>query len=554
MEKYAIGLDYGTLSGRAVLVRVSNGEQIASASMDYPHGVMDQFLPCGKRLPVDWALQHPQDYLDVLYTVIPQVVDESGVNPKDIIALGVDFTSSTAFPAFKDGTPLCFLPEYQENPHAYVKLWKHHGPQKYANRITQAALEQNQQWLNNYGGRVSCEWSIPKIWELLEEAPDIYEKMDHWIEAGDWIVWLLTGKRTLSLCYAGYKTFYNQKTGYPSEDFFASLHPRLRHVMKEKYDAPMIYPGERAGFVTEEMAKKLHLHPGVSVAAANIDAAVCTPAVGIDRPGVMLGILGTSAVHLVNGTEERQVPGMCGVVENGLIPGFYGYEAGQSCLGDHFAWLVKNCCPKEYYEKAREEGVSIHEYLTRLASRLAPGESGLIALDWWNGNRSVLVDWDLEGMMLGMTLQTTCEEMYRALIEATAYGARMIVENYRENGVPVDSFIASGGISQKNPMMMQIYADVLNMPIRIAGSAQGPALGAAIFGTVSAGSELGGYDDVITGARKMGQVKNLVYTPIPEHVAVYEKLFREYRILHDYFGRGANDVMKRIKEIKKQAR
>ncbi len=551
MDKYTLGVDYGTLSGRAVLVRVQDGHEMAAAVYEYPHAVMDKALPSGKKLGVDWALQHPQDYVDVLLKTVPEVMQKSGVAKQDVIGIGTDFTACTVLPVKNDGTPLCFLPEYQDNPHAYVKLWKHHAAQDKANQLNEIASARGEQWLNNYGGKISSEWAFPKLWQVLEEAPEVYEAMDHWVEAADWIVWQLCGVPTRNSCCAGYKALYNKTTGYPSKDFFAALDPRMENVIEDKLSIPVTPLGQRAGGLTAAMAEKLGLCEGTAVSIGNVDAHVCVPAVGIDTPAQMLAIMGTSTCHMVMGTTEKQVPGMCGVVEDGILPGFAGYEAGQSCVGDHFAWLVDHCCPANYFAKAKEQGISIHEYLTELAAKLAPGESGLLALDWWNGNRSVLVDVDLMGMMLGMTLQTTCEEMYRALIEATAYGTRMIVDNFKANGVPVEAFFASGGISQKNAMMMQIYADVLRMPVYIAGTAQGPALGSAIFASVAAGQENGGYADIFTAARSMGKVKNVLYTPNEECAAIYEQLFQEYKTLHDYFGRGENNVMKRLKALKK---
>jgi len=553
MAKYAIGLDYGTLSGRAVLVDVKTGEELASSVYDYPHAVMDRTLPDGTPLGHDWALQHPQDYLDVLAHTVPEVLKESGVSADDVIGIGTDFTACTVLPVKADGTPLCFLPEYRNRPHAYVKLWKHHAAQDKANQLNQIAQERGESWLQNYGGKISSEWAIPKLWQILDEDPEIYNAMDRFIEAADWIIWQLCGKETRNSCTAGYKAIWNKKTGYPSNDFFKALDPRLEHVVDEKLSRDILPLGSRAGTLTAQAAKLTGLKEGTAVAVGNVDAHVCVPAVGIDGPGKMLAIMGTSTCHIMMGTEEHQVPGMCGVVEDGVMPGYFGYEAGQSCVGDHFAWFIDNCLPASYYEEAKQQGKNIHRYLREKAERQKPGESGLLALDWWNGNRSVLVDVDLTGMMLGMTLQTKPEEIYRALIEATAYGTRMIIENYREHGVPVEEFIASGGISQKDPMTMQIYADVIKMPIKIAGSLQGPALGSAIFGAVAAGEKAGGYRSVFDAARAMGKVKDTVYTPIPEHSAVYDKLFAEYRTLHDYFGRGANNVMKRLKEIKKQS-
>lgn len=551
MAKYAIGVDYGTLSGRALLVNIQTGEELASSVYDYPHAVMDKTLPDGTPLGQDWALQDPQDYLDVLAHTVPAVLKESGVSSQDVIGIGTDFTACTVLPVKKDGTPLCFLPEYKNRPHAYVKLWKHHAAQDKANRLNEIAAQRKEPWLQNYGGKISSEWAIPKIWQLVDEDPEIYAAMDRFIEAADWIIWQLCGKETRNSCTAGYKEIWNKKTGFPSDEFFKALDPRLEHVVDEKLSREITPLGSRAGGLTAEAAKLTGLKEGTAVAVGNVDAHVCVPAVGIDGPGKMLAIMGTSTCHIMMGSKEYQVPGMCGVVEDGVMPGYFGYEAGQSCVGDHFAWFIDNCLPASYYEAAQKEGKNIHRYLREKAEKQRPGESGLLALDWWNGNRSVLVDVDLTGMMLGMTLQTRPEEIYRALIEATAYGTRMIIENYREHGVPVEEFVASGGISQKDPMTMQIYADVIKMPVKIAGSLQGPALGSAIFGSVAAGKEAGGYADVFDAARAMGKIKDTVYYPIEENSAVYDKLFAEYRTLHDYFGRGENDVMKRLKELKK---
>ena len=554
MKRYTIGVDFGTLSGRAILVDVSNGIELADSVFDYPHAVMDTTLPDGTKLGVDWALQHPQDYLDVFYHTIPELLKKSGVNPSDIIGIGIDFTACTLMPVKKDGTPLCFLDEFRSNPNAYVKLWKHHAAQDKANRLNEIAYERGEDWISRYGGKISSEWQVPKVWQVVDEAPEVYAAADHFMEAADWVIWALSGQITKNTCTAGYKGIWHNREGYPSKEFFKSLNPLLENYVEDKLNYPIVQLGSRVGGITAEMATKTGLREGTAVAAANVDAHVTVPAVKITGSGKVLAIMGTSTCHILLGDEEHTVPGMCGVVEGGVYPGFYGYEAGQSCVGGHFAWFVENCCPPEYFEEARLEKKSIHEYLTDKASKLAVGESGLVALDWWNGNRSVLVDVDLTGMILGMTLQTKPEEIYRALIEATAYGTRKIIETFVQNGVPVDEFYASGGIAQKNPMMMQIYSDVTGLPIRIAGSSQGPALGSAIFAAVAAGKENGGYDDVFSAALAMGQLDEKIYTPIPENKVVYDKIYAEYSILHDYFGRGENNVMKHMKEIKKQVK
>lgn len=553
-KKYTIGVDYGTQSGRALLVEVDTGKEIATAVKEYAHGVMDEYLSDGKtKLEPDWALQHPQDYLDVLKETIPAVLKDAGVTADDVIGIGIDFTACTILPIDKEGTPLCFYPEYQSNPHSYVKLWKHHAAQDEANQLNRIAQERGEDFLKLYGGKISSEWLIPKVWQVLNEAPGIYEKADHFLEAADWVILQLTGEEKRNSCTAGYKALWHKQNGYPSHAFFKALDPRLEYVVEEKLSRE-IYPiGTKAGEITEKASQLTGLKIGTAVAVANVDAHVSVPAVGIIDEGKMLMIMGTSTCHMLLGTEEKIVPGMCGVVEDGILPGFLGYEAGQSCVGDHFEWFVENCVSTQYMQEAQQNKIDIHTFLSEKAQDLAVGESGLIALDWWNGNRSILVDVDLTGMMIGCTLLTKPEEMYRALIEATAYGTRMIIETFQENGVPIRELYAAGGIAEKNELMMQIYADVTNLEIRISASSQTPALGSSMFGAVAAGKGRGGYDTIVDAAKVMAKVKAKVFKPITENVQVYHRLYAEYKLLHDYFGRGENDVMKRLKDIKKQA-
>jgi len=550
-KKYSLGVDFGTQSGRTVLVEVDTGNIVATAVKNYTHGVMDEYLPDGKtKLPHDWALQHPRDYLEVLEETIPAVLKESGVKPEDVIGMAIDFTACTMLPIDKTGTPLCFKEEYKNNPHSYVKLWKHHAAQPHANRLNQIAAERGEKFLDRYGGKISSEWLIPKIMQILDEAPEIYNAADKFIEAADWITLMLTGNERRNSCTAGYKAIWSKREGYPSKEFFKALDPRLENLVDEKLSRDIYPQGAKAGELTSEMAKRTGLLPGTAVAVANVDAHVAVPAVGIVEPGKMLMIMGTSTCHMVLGTEEKIVPGMCGVVEDGIIPGFMGFEAGQSCVGDHFEWFINNCVPEEYKQEARQRGINIHKLLREKASKYRPGETGLLALDWWNGNRSVLVDVDLTGMIIGCTLATKPEDIYRALIEATAYGTNMIIETFEKHGVPVNELYACGGIAEKDEFMMQIYADVTNREIRISGSPQTVALGSAMFGAVAAGKAKGGYDSIFEAAKHMAKVKEEYYKPNPENVKIYKKLYEEYKILHDYFGRGANDVMKRLKKIK----
>ena len=544
MPQYTIGIDFGSLSGRAVLADVADGREIASAQLDYPHAIMDRRLPCGKELPQDWALQHPQDYLDVLDHVLPLLTAK--VDPQDIIGIGLDCTASTVLPVDADGTPLCFDQAFAENPHAYVKMWKHHGAQEQANRMTRLAQSRREEWLPYYGSIVNAEWYFPKLLETLEDAPEVYHAMAHYVEAVDWLVWQLTGTHTRSYGCLGYKSFYKDGQ-FPEKAFFAALNPAFENVIAEKVSGPIAALGACAGKLTEDAAKRYGLKAGIPVAAGNIDAHVCLPAAGVDGAGKLLAIIGTSTCHIVLGEKALPVPGMSGVVMDGVLPGLAAYEAGQSCVGDSFHWFERTCVSSAIQNEAAEKGISVQALLTEKAAKLKPGQSGLVALDWWNGNRSVLADTDLTGVILGMTLQTAPEDIYRALIESTAYGARVILDNYRESGVPVEAFYASGGVSQKNELAMQIYADVLKMPVHIADAAQGPALGSAIYAAVAAGV----YGDAAEGARRMGAKVARTYQPIPENAAVYEKLYQEYKQLHDYFGRGINPVMKTLKAIKK---
>lgn len=551
MNKTCVGVDFGTLSARALVVELGTGRELGAASMDYPHQVMDKELPCGVKLKPDWALQHPQDYLDCLAHVVPEAMKQAGVSPEDVVGLGIDFTACTLMAVDGQGTPLCFWEEFQDTPHAYVKLWKHHAAQGQANRLNAVAQERGEAFLARYGGKVSSEWLFPKIWQLLEEEPELFRHTHRFMEAGDWLVLQLTGREARSSCLAGYKALWHKRDGYPSEDFFRALDPRLEHVVDEKLGREVWPIGSKAGEITREAARLTGLAPGTAVAVANVDAHVAMPASGIVGPDKMLMILGTSTVHLVLGERERLVPGTCGVVEDGVIPGLMGYEAGQGCVGDHFKWFVERCAGEQCAREARERGVTLHQLLTERAQALKPGESGLMALDWWNGNRSVLVDADLTGMMLGMTLSTKPEEIYRALIEATAYGTRMIIDNFEAHGVKIGELFACGGIAHKNSFLMQVYADVTNRPIRIVRSSQAPALGSAMFGAVAAGAVRGGYDSIGDAAQEMGGVLDVAYTPVPENARVYAQLYEEYARLTDYFGRGGNDVMKRLKDIKR---
>jgi L-ribulokinase len=550
-------VDFGTESGRAVLVDVADGRELATHVYPYSHGVIDEALPLDDRtvrLEPDWALQDPDDYLRVFQVTIPAVVKAAGIDSADVIGIGVDFTACTMLPTKADGTPLCTLPAFRANPHAWVKLWKHHAAQPEADRINAVARERNEGWLDRYGGRISSEWFFSKALQIVDEAPEVYAEADRLLEAADWVVWRLTGVETRNSCTAGYKALWSKREGFPNAAYFGALDPRFANVIDEKMTRVITPIGERAGGLTEEAAAWTGLRPGIAVAIANVDAHVAVPAATVTETGRMVMIMGTSICHMVLGDQEKVVPGMCGYVEDGIVPGFFGYEAGQSCVGDHFAWFTENCVPESYEREARDRGIDVHGLLGEKATRLAVGESGLLALDWWNGNRSVLVDADLTGLLVGATLATKPEEIYRALIEATAYGTRIIIETFEENGVPVHEMVACGGLPEKNPLLMQIYADVTGRPFKVSASSQTSALGSAMFGAVAAGAEAGGYATIADASRAMARLKDRVFEPIEANRVAYDPLYREYVKLHDYFGRGGNNVMKTLKALRSQAR
>lgn len=555
MAKYIIGVDFGTLSTRAILVDAATGEERKNSAVhEYRHAVMETALPDGTTLPVDYALQDPRDYRESLGAVTRDVMVRNNVRPADVIGLGIDFTACTVLPIDAEGEPLCYRDKYKSDPMAYVQLWKHHGAQEYANRLTEVAAIRGETFLARYGGKASSETLFPRLWKICMEDPELYADMDEYVEAGDWIVGQITGSYLRNSCAAGYKALYSASEGYPSKEFFAALDPKFENVVAEKLKTPVAPIGSKAGEINEAGAKLTGLNVGTAVAVPIIDAHSGVPGTLKEAAeNQMVMIMGTSGCHMLISKEEHVVPGCFGVVKDGMLPGFYGYECGQSGFGDHMDWFVKNGVPEAYAQAARDAGMDIQQYLTAKAEKLAPGESGLLALDWWNGNRSILVDNDLTGLMLGLRLTTKPEEIYRALIEAIAFGSRVIIDNFEKSGVAVEKVFATGGISQKNPMLMQIFADITNRPYRIAGSKYGGALGAAVLGSLAAGYERGGYDNIFDATRVMANLADVEYTPIPENVAVYDKLYREFIRLHDTFGRGDNDVMKRLKKIQLDA-
>ncbi len=546
-DAVVVGIDFGTLSGRAVVVRVADGAELGAATHAFSHGVLDRQLPDGTPLPPEWALQVPTDYLDVLRTAVPAALERAGVGPGAVVGIGTDFTACTMVPTTADGTPLCDLPEYAGEPHAYVKLWKHHAAQGQADRINALARERGETWLARYGGLISSEWEFAKGLQLLEEAPEVYARTERFVEAADWIVWQLCGTYVRNACSAGYKGIL-QDGRYPSPDFCRALNPDFGDFVAAKLDQPIGQLADRAGGLSARGAELTGLPEGIAVAVGNVDAHVTVPAADAAAPGKLVLIMGTSTCHVINSESLHEVVGMGGVVHGGVTAGLWGYEAGQSGVGDIFGWFVTQAVPAAYTQEAEELGVSVHQLLTDKASGQAIGEHGLVALDWHSGNRSVLVDHDLSGVVLGLTLTTRPEDVYRALLEATAFGTRRIIESFREAGVAIDEVVVAGGLL-KNAFLMQVYADVADLPLSTIVSEEGPALGAAIHAAVAAGA----HPDIHAAAAAMGRRDLGVYQPVPERVAAYDELYREYLQLHDYFGRGGNEVMHRLKALRRRA-
>jgi L-ribulokinase len=525
-----------------VVVRVRDGAELGTAVSEYRHAVIERALPAtGAPLPPAWALQDPDDYREVLREAVPAALRAAEVEPTQIAGIATDFTASTPMPVKRDGTPLCEVPGYRERPHAYPKLWKHHAAQPQAERITRLAAKRREPWLARYGGRISSEWEYAKALQVLDEDPDLYAAMDRWIEAADWIVWELCGRETRNVCTAGYKGIH-QDGAYPSEDYLAALDERFGDFVADKLEHPLAALGSRAGSLTGRAAGWTGLPEGIAVAIGNVDAHVTAPAAQAIAPGQMVAIMGTSTCHVMNHDALAEVPGMCGVVHGGITPGLWGYEAGQSGVGDIFGWVAEHQVPPRYHDEARARGLGIHSYLSELAGAQPVGGHGLVALDWHSGNRSVLVDHELSGVVVGLTLQTRAEDVYRAMIEATAFGARTIVKTFESAGVAVEDFVVAGGLL-KNPVVMQIYADVLRRPLHVIDSEQGPALGSAMHAAVAAGL----YEDIAAASAAMGRLRRDAYAPDAAAADAYDELYEHYARLHDHFGRGGDDVMHRLR-------
>ena len=540
MKKYAIGLDFGTNSCRSLIVDLSDGTELASYVFPYPSG-KDGILLDPKE--PNLARQNPQDYLDGIKETITNAIskakkENSEFNPENIIGIGIDTTGSSPMPVNSEGKPLCFLPEFKNNLDAMAWLWKDHTGHSEAAQITELANKTRPEYLSKIGGTYSSEWFWSKILHCHNTDPDVFNEAKSFVEICDWIPAVLTAethpeKIKRSVCAAGHKAMYNSEWGgLPDKKFLSALSPALVPLRDSLYEKA--YPSDQlAGNLSGEWAKELGLKEGIAIAVGAFDAHMGAVGAGI-KPGTLVKILGTSTCDVMISPNDKKladIPGVCGIVDGSVMPGYFGIEAGQSAVGDIFLWFVNNLVPEKYGKTVDEK----FENLAREAGKQKPGEHGLLALDWNNGNRTILVDVRLTGLLLGQTLHTEPHEIYRALIEATAFGALTIIKRIEEYGVPVKEIVNCGGLASKNPFLMQIYADITGRPMEISGSQQTPALGAAIFGAIAAGKETSGFSNIEEAQYALTGIKKR-FEPNPLNNSVYKKLYVLYKQLHDAFG------------------
>ncbi len=548
---YTIGIDFGTQSGRAVLVRTKDGKIVARAECPYEHGTYTTRLPSGKICPPDFCLQDARDYEKAVSTMIRDLKHASGVGVDSIIGICIAATACSLVPVDEKFRPLVENAKWADNPHAYLKLWKHHGATHETEYINEIAASRTESFMQRYGGKCNSEWMFPKILEIVHNAPEVYTAAYRFIEIADWITYLFTGEEKRNSCAASYKAFWEKDKGYPNTQFFKALNPMMTNVVQEKLgtEKSVCSIGTRSGTITTQASVTFGLKIGTPVAVAHTDAHVAPVAAGIISLHKLLMIIGTSTCDLILDNQLRIIEGMSGVALDGIVPGLFAYEAGESAVGDILNWITTNCSVdiSDLNEKTSQEK---HIVLSQKAANLLPGESGLLFLDWWNGNRSILSDADLTGVMTGLTLDTKPEELYRAAIESTAYGQRIIIENFELSGIIIKEVYACGGIAIKNPVFMQIYADILQRDIFVIGCDEVSATGAAIFAAVAAGSSQGGYDSIADASNAMKQHFDRVYHPNEHARKIYDALYQEYVRLHDLLGKDS-DVLKTLKDIKK---
>jgi L-ribulokinase len=546
---YALGLDFGTATARTLLLDLSSGEELAVSELAYADGVIDTTLPgSAERLLADWALQNPEDYTAVLDAGITNVLGQVRGAAERVVGIGLDFTSCTVLPVTDGGVPLCTLPAWRDRPHAWPKLWKHHSAQHVADRLNEVATERGEPFLARYGGRISSEWYFPKLIEIWLEDRDIYDASSAFLEATDWVVWHLCGHQRRSACPAAYKAMWSETYGLPDGAFFEAAYPGFSRPADKLGDT--FYPlGSRAGHLRPDLARKWGLAETVAIAVGNVDSFVSFPGAGAEGSSTYVMVIGTSICDLVVHPQEVMLEGITGVAKDGIIPGLYGYEAGQPAVGDMFGWFAENLGNAGGTGSA----AGTLRQLEQAAAALAPAQTGLVALDWWNGNRSVLADADLSGVIAGLTLQTSSADIYRALLESVAFGNKAIMDNFTSRGLGLNEIVACGGIAEKSPLLMQLIADVSGRDVSVPSSSQVPARGAALFGAVAAGPGAGGFSNVAEAAGALRPGTAGTYHPRSSATATYGRVYGIWKDLHDTLGRSQAGWLHGLKQLKRQA-
>ena len=541
---FSIGIDFGTESGRVVVLNLREGTELACEVVRYPSLVIDRVLPStGEQLGFDWALQDPDDWQLVVDKGVPAAIAAAGVDPSEVIGIGVDFTCCTVLPVTEDGTPLCRLDQMRARPHAWPKLWKHHAAQYVADRLNEVAHERRETFIARYGGKISSEWYFPKLIQIWLEDREVYDTSARFIEALDWIVWYMTGNERRAACSAGYKALWSPDEGLPPTDYFTAAYPGFDDPAA-KLGTTFYSLGTSAGTLREDVAAKIGLSPSVAVAVGNVDSFASTPGCGVTDDRTFVIVIGTSICDVVVNRDQVLLPGITGVVKEGVLPGMYGYESGQPAVGDMLAWFVG-------LFDADKDGTRYGELETE-AARVGPGSTGLLALDWWNGNRTILADADLSGALVGLTLRTHPAEIYRALLESIAFGSRRIMDNFEEYGLHLEEIVACGGIAEKSPLTMQLLADTSGRRVTVPASTLIPARGAALFGAVAAGKAAGGFGDITDAIEALAPAAGAVYEPDSQAVSIYEDVYRLYRELHDSLGREHVELLHGLKRIRER--
>jgi L-ribulokinase len=548
---YAIGLDFGTAAARTLLLDLASGEEVALCELPYAHGVIDKILPgTGEHLGVDWSLHDPDDYIPVLKQGISEVLSAVPGAARHVIGIGLDATCCSVLPVTADGVPLCRLERWRSHPHAWLKLWKHHAAQNVASRLYQVAAERQEPFLARCGGRISSEWYFSKLIEMWLEDRPVYDATASYLEVADWLVWYLCGSLRRAAAPAAYKALWSAREGLPPASFFQAAFPGFDHPA-EKLGHEFFPLGAPAGQLRPELAAGLGLPGTVAVAVGNIDAFASFPGAGAQGPGVFFMAIGTSACDLVVHDEQILLPGITGVAKDGIMPGLYGYEAGEAATGDMLGWYAATLAAAGGQAPGGEHPAgSLLDQLETKAARFAPGETGLVALDWWNGNRSVLADADLSGIIAGLTLQTGPAEIYRALLEAIAYGNTLILDNFTQAGFELTEIIACGGIAEKSPLLMQLIADVSGRPVSVPASPQVAARGSALFGAVAAGVEAGGFASIAQATRALRPGEARSYSPEAKASATYREIYGIFKALHDALGRDHPEWLHQLKRLK----